>query len=83
VGLGVVGLEPNRLAECGDCLGQLALAAQGVAEIHLGHGVVGLEPKSLAQRAHGLRECHIGLVAVSSLLEQTRPAAPVPAVLGP
>ena len=48
VGLGVVGLEPDRLAVFGDGLVELPLALQGVAEVVVGLGVVGLEPDRLA-----------------------------------
>ena len=48
MGLGVVGLEPDRLAVFGDRLVELALVAQGVAEVEVGLGVVGLEPDRLA-----------------------------------
>ena len=48
MGLGVVGLEPDRLAVFGDGLVELALVSQGVAEVVVGLGVVGLEPDRLA-----------------------------------
>ena len=54
MGLGVVGLEPDRLAVCGDGLVGLPLVAQGVAEVVVGHGVVGLEPDRLAEFGDGL-----------------------------
>jgi hypothetical protein len=50
VGLGEVGLEPDRLAVCGDGLGQLPLVVQGGAEVVVSFGVVGLEPDRLAER---------------------------------
>ena len=49
MGLGVVGLEPDRLAVGGDGLVELPLVAQGVAEVLVGLGVVGLEPDRLAE----------------------------------
>ena len=49
VGLGVVGLEPDRRAVFGDRLVQLPLVSQGVAEVVVGLGVVGLEPDRLAE----------------------------------
>ena len=51
VGLGVVGLEPQRRAVFGDRLVELPLARPGVAEVVVGLGVVGLEP----QRLRGIR----------------------------
>ena len=52
--LGVVGLEPDRLAVLGDRLVQLPLAARACAEIDVGRGVVGLEPDRLAVLGDGL-----------------------------
>ena len=49
VGFGEVGLEPDRLAECGDGLVELALGNSGEAEVVVGGGVVGLEPDRLAE----------------------------------
>ena len=49
MGLGVVGLEPDRLAVFGDRLVQLPLVGQGDAEVVVGLGVVGLEPDRLAE----------------------------------
>ena len=48
VGLGVVGLEPERRAVLGDRLVQLPLIAQGNAEVVVGLGEVGLEADRLA-----------------------------------
>ncbi len=61
MGLGVVGLEPDRLAVFGDGLVELALVLQGVAEVVVGHGEVGLEPDRLAVFGDGLVE--LALVA--------------------
>ena len=58
MGLGVVGLEPDRLAEFGDGLGQLPLVRPGRCRGCVGLGVVGLEPDRLA-------ECGDRLVAAS------------------
>ena len=44
VGLGVVGLEPDRRAVFGDGLVELPLVSQGDAEVVVGLGEVGLEP---------------------------------------
>ena len=44
MGLGVVGLEPDRRAVFGDGLVELPLVLQGDAEVVVGLGVVGLEP---------------------------------------
>ena len=44
MGLGEVGLEPDRRAEFGDRLVQLPLGLQGDAEVVVGLGEVGLEP---------------------------------------
>ena len=48
VGLGEVGLEPDRLAVLGDRLGRLPLPVQGGAEVGVGLGDVGPEPDRLA-----------------------------------
>ena len=68
MGLGEVGLEPDRLAECGDGLGQLPLAAQGVAEVVVGLGVVGLEPDRLAVFGDGLVQLPLARRASPRLL---------------
>ena len=49
MGLGVVGLEPDRRAVFGDRLLQLPLGSQGDAEVGVGLGVVGLEPDRRAE----------------------------------
>ena len=56
MGLGEVGLEPDRLAVFGDGLVELPLVAQGVAEVVVGLGEVGLEPDRLAAFGDGLVE---------------------------
>ena len=61
VGLGVVGLEPDRLAVFGDGLVELPLGLQGDAEVVVGLGVVGLEPDRLAVFGDGLVELPLGL----------------------
>jgi hypothetical protein len=43
MGLGVIRLQPDRPTECGDRLGQLPLAVEGVAELVLDRGEVGLD----------------------------------------
>ena len=50
MGLGEVGLEPDRFAVLGDRLVELPLVAQGDAEVGVGVGEVGLEPDRLAAR---------------------------------
>ena len=45
MGLGVIGLEPQRFAVLGDRLVQLPLIGQGDAEVGVGLGVIGLEPQ--------------------------------------
>ena len=83
VGRGVVGLEPDRLAEFGDRLVELALLVQGDAEADVGQAVVGLEPDRLAARGDGRVEHLGGLVETSPLSCKRRAqAAQVPAVLG-
>ena len=56
MGLGVVGLEPDRRAVFGDGLVELALVRQGVAEVVVGLGVVRLEPDRRAVFGDGLVE---------------------------
>ncbi len=56
MGIGEVGLEPDRRAVFGDGLVELPLVLQGVAEVGVGHGVVGLEPDRLAVLGDGLVE---------------------------
>ena len=51
MGIGVVGLEPDRRAVFGDRLVELALVRQGDAEVVVGFGVVGLEPDRLRYSA--------------------------------
>ena len=67
MGLGEVGLEPDRLAVCGDRLVQLPLARQGDAEVGVGLGVVGLEPDRLAVFGDGLVELPLGFRALPRL----------------
>ena len=50
MGLGVVGLQADRLAVRRDRTAQVARLAQGVAEVVVGLGVVGLEADRLAVR---------------------------------
>ena len=52
VGLGEVGLEPDRLATR-RWPRRASLVAQSVAEVIVGHGVVGLQPDRLAKRGDG------------------------------
>ena len=54
MGLGVVGLEPDRLAMFVDGLVGLPLDTQGDAEVVVGLGVVGFEPDRLAVFVDGL-----------------------------
>ena len=56
VGLGAVGLEPDRLAACGDGLVELPQISQDVAEVAVGQDVIGLEPDRLAVCGDGLVE---------------------------
>ena len=61
MGLGIVGLVPDRRAVFGDGLVALALVAQGEAEVDVGLGEVGLEPDRRAVFGDGLVE--LALVA--------------------
>ena len=61
MGLGVIGLEGNRLAIGGDGLVELAFVSQGIAEIVVGLGVVGLEGDGLAIGGDGLFELPFAL----------------------
>ena len=54
MGVGVVGLEPDRLAVLGDGLVQLPLTSQGGAEVEVGRAVVGPQPDRLAVLGDGL-----------------------------
>ena len=68
MGRGVVGLEPDRLAEFGDGLGRLPLAEQGIAQVAVGKGVVGLEPDRLAECGDGLGQLPLVLRALPRVL---------------
>ena len=77
VGLGVVGLEPDRLAVFGDRLVQLPLFSQGNAEVVVGLGVIGLEAQRVAEhqdrlaRIPAVNECtaqlEVGVESVGTL----------------
>ncbi len=66
MGVGVVGLEPDRLAVFGDGLG-LPLGGQGVAEVEVGLGEVGLEPDRLAVFGDGLVHLPLGTQGVAEV----------------
>ena len=83
VGHGVVGLEPDRLAVCGDGLVELPLGTQGDAEVGVGDGVVGLEPDGLAGGGDGPVEDRRRLGGPAALLQVPPQTAQVPRVLRP
>ena len=68
MGLGVVGLQPDRGAVLGDGLVELALVHQGVAQVVVGLGVVGLEPDRRAVFGDGLVELALAARALPRLL---------------
>ncbi len=65
MGLGEVGLEPDRLAELGDRLLQLPLLPQGVAEVVVGERVVGLEPDRRAEFGDRVIQLPLGFQGVA------------------
>jgi hypothetical protein len=54
MGLGVIGLEAQGLAEAGHAIRHLALLGQGHAEVVVGLGEVRLEVHGSAEGDHGL-----------------------------
>ena len=68
MGLGVVGLEPDRLAVLGDRLGRLPLGVQGEAEVVVGLAVVGLEPDRLAVFGDGLVPAPLSVQGVAEVV---------------
>jgi hypothetical protein len=83
VGSGVVGLEPDRRAEFGDCLVELALARQGHAEVAVVRCAIGLESDRLTPRGHGGFERFVGFTRQPFGLERVAEASKVPDIARP
>jgi hypothetical protein len=83
MGLGEVGLEPDRLADRRDGAGQVARLAQGEAEVAMGLGEIGPQADRFAVRGDGPREQRGRLRAAAPSLQVAAIAAQAAAVVGP